>query len=59
VREEDRGQELHVDSAYIGEPIDKILKEKGIIPQIIEKAFKGKSLTDAQIARLNLLSVKY
>ena len=48
LREEDRGQELHADSAYIGEPIDKMLKEKGIIPQIIERAFKGKSLTEEQ-----------
>jgi IS5 family transposase len=48
LREEDRGQELHADSAYIGEPIDKILKDKGIIPQIIERAFKGKPLTDDQ-----------
>ena len=42
LRAEDKGQELHADSAYIGEPIAKILKEKGIIPQIIERAFKGK-----------------
>ena len=48
IREEDSGQELHADSAYIGESIDKILKEKGIIPQIIERAFKGKPLTDEQ-----------
>ena len=48
LREEDRGQELHADSAYIGEAIDKILKEKGIIPQIIDRAFKGKPLTDKQ-----------
>jgi IS5 family transposase len=48
VEEEDSGQELHADSAYIGEPIDKMLKEKGIIPQIIERAFKGKPLTEEQ-----------
>ena len=48
VREEDSGQELHADSAYIGEPIDKMLKGKGIIPQIIERAFKGKPLTEEQ-----------
>jgi len=48
VREEDSGQELHADSAYIGEPIDKMLKGKGVIPQIIERAFKGKPLTDEQ-----------
>ena len=48
LRDEDRGQELHADSAYIGEPIEKTLKEKGIIPQIIERAFKGKPLTEEQ-----------
>jgi len=48
LREEDRGQELHADSAYIGDKIDKILKGNGIIPQIIERAFKGKPLTDEQ-----------
>ena len=48
LREEDKGQELHADSAYIGEPIDKMLKEKGITPQIIERAVKGKPLTDEQ-----------
>ena len=48
LREEDSGQELYADSAYIGEPIDNMLKEKGIIPQIIERAFKGKPLTDEQ-----------
>jgi IS5 family transposase len=48
VEEKDSGQELHADSAYIGEPIDTLLKEKEIIPQIIERAFKGKPLTDEQ-----------
>jgi IS5 family transposase len=48
IREEDRGQELYADSAYIGGPIDKILKDNGIIPQIIERAFKGKPLTEEQ-----------
>jgi len=48
VSEEDRNQDLHADSAYIGEPIKEVLQEKGIIPQIIERAFKGKPLTDAQ-----------
>ena len=46
--EEDRGQELHADSAYIGEPINNMLKDKEIIPQIIERAFRGKPLTDEQ-----------
>jgi IS5 family transposase len=48
VEEKDSGQEFHADSAYIGEPIDTLLKEKGIIPQIIERAFKGKPLTEEQ-----------
>jgi IS5 family transposase len=48
LREEDRGQKLYADSAYIGDKIDIILKDKGIIPQIIERAFRGKPLTDEQ-----------
>ena len=48
LRENDRGQELYADSAYIGEPIDAMLRGKEIIPQIIERAFKGKPLTEGQ-----------
>jgi IS5 family transposase len=48
LRDEDKEQELHADSAYIGEKIDKLLKDKEIIPQINERAFKGKPLTDEQ-----------
>ena len=48
LREDDKGQALYADSAYIGEPIDTMLKEKEIIPQIIERAVKGKPLTDEQ-----------
>ena len=48
LREEDNGQELYADSAYVGEPIENTLKSKGIIPQIIERAFKGKPLTEEQ-----------
>jgi transposase, IS5 family len=44
----DNGQELHADSAYIGSTIDKMLKEKKIIPQIIERAFKGNPLSEEQ-----------
>jgi IS5 family transposase len=46
--DEDSGQELHADSAYIGESIDTVLRERGIIPKIIERAFKNKPLTDRQ-----------
>jgi len=48
LRKEDSDQELHADSAYIGDPINEMLKEKEIIPQIIERAFRGNPLTDEQ-----------
>jgi len=44
----DKGQELYADSAYTGEPIDQMLRGKEIVPQIIERAFKGKPLTEQQ-----------
>jgi IS5 family transposase len=50
LHENDVGQELYADSAYTGERIDKMLKSKKIIPQIIEKAFKNNPLTDEQKA---------
>ena len=56
LRDEDSGQELHADSAYTGEPIDIMLKDKGIIPQIIERAFKNKPLTEEQKAHNNIKS---
>jgi len=46
--ETDKGQNIYADSAYIGERIDKMLKTKEIIPQIIERAFKNNPLTDRQ-----------
>jgi IS5 family transposase len=48
LRAADRGQEFYADSAYIGEPMDNMLKEKGMIAQVIERAFKGKPLTAEQ-----------
>ena len=48
LRENDRGQELYADSAYTGEPIEKMLRGKEITPQIIERAYKGKPLTEEQ-----------
>ena len=48
VREEDKGQELYADSAYIGQRVEEVLKEKGIISQIIERRYKGKQLTEEQ-----------
>lgn len=46
--QEDSGQELYADSAYTGEPIATMLKSKNIEPQIIERAFKNKPLTEEQ-----------
>jgi IS5 family transposase len=48
LREKDKGQELYADSAYIGEPIDAMLRGKEIIPQIIERGYKGKPLPEEQ-----------
>jgi len=48
LREEDKGQELYADSAYIGEPTDTMLRGNEIIPQIIERATRGNPLTDEQ-----------
>jgi len=48
LRENDRGQKLYADSAYTGEPVDAMLRGKEIIPQIIERAFKGRPLTEEQ-----------
>ena len=48
LRENDKCQELYADSAYIGEPIDAMLRGKEIIPQIIERGYKGKPLTEEQ-----------
>ena len=46
----DNGQAFHADSAYAGEEIETALKDKGLVPQIIERAFRGKPLTDEQKA---------
>ncbi len=46
--EKDSNQELYADSAYIGKLLDKKLKEKNIIPQIIERAFRDNPLTNKQ-----------
>ncbi|MDR0796903.1 MAG: IS5 family transposase [Tannerella sp.] len=48
LREDDKGQELYADSAYIGDTIDTMLKDKEITPQIIERAFRNKPLTEEQ-----------
>jgi IS5 family transposase len=44
----DKGQAFHADSAYLGGEIETTLRDKGLIPHIIERAFRGKALTDEQ-----------
>ena len=41
-------QEAYADSAYTGEKIDKALKERGYKPQICEKGYRNKPLTEEQ-----------
>jgi IS5 family transposase len=48
IKEEDKGQELYGNSAYIGYRIDEMLRDKGIIPQINERSFRGRPLTGEQ-----------
>ena len=45
----DEGQPLHIDSAYVGETLDKKLREeKKVIPQVIEKGYRSNPLTEDQ-----------
>jgi len=43
-------QEAFSDSAYVGEKIDKGLKELGFLPMICEKGYRNKPLTEQQKA---------
>jgi IS5 family transposase len=52
----DKGQPLFADSAYFGEPTDKLLKTNKITPQIIAKGYKNKPLTDIQKLGNQILS---
>ena len=56
LRENDKGQELYADSAYIGDSIDTLLRGKDIVPQIIERAVRGNPLTDEQKASNHIKS---
>jgi transposase, IS5 family len=49
--EEDKGQPLHADSAYSGDPIAKVVESKEIKNQIHEKGYKKKPLTEEQKAK--------
>lgn len=51
LNEEDENQDFYGDSAYVGEALHKELTEqKKVIPKIIEKGYKNKSLTEEQKA---------
>lgn len=50
LRPEDKGQDFYGDSAWAGDPIDTMLKAKGINPKICEKGYRNKPLTDEQKA---------
>jgi len=46
---QDEQQPLYADSAYVGQYLNNtLITEKKVIPQIIEKGFKNKPLTDEQ-----------
>lgn len=46
--EKDKGQPLHADSAYSGEPIAQIVEQKEMVNQIHEKGYRNNPLTDQQ-----------
>jgi IS5 family transposase len=48
VSDTDREQPLYADSAYVGGKIEEILRKKEIIPQIIDRAYKGKPLSEEE-----------
>jgi IS5 family transposase len=48
ITEKEAGQDLYGDSAYKGEPQDKIYREKNVMPKINEKGYRNKPLTDEQ-----------
>lgn len=46
--ETDKGQPLHADSAYSGEPIALVVEQKEMINQIHEKGYRNNPLTEEQ-----------
>jgi IS5 family transposase len=51
--EEDKGQDLHADSAYTGEEQDKVIEKYGMVNKVHEKGYRNKPLTDEQKANNN------
>lgn len=50
LNENDEGQELYADSAYVGENQEETIKKHLLINKVHEKGFRGKPLTDEQKA---------
>lgn len=48
LHEKDKGQPLHADSAYSGEPIAKVVAKNEMENQIHEKGYRGNPLTEEQ-----------
>ena len=46
--EKDKGQPLHADSAYSGEPVAQVVEKKEMINQIHEKGYRNNPLTEEQ-----------
>lgn len=47
-KNEDAGEEMHADTAYVGEPIRKILRKNKVKDRRHKKAFKNSPLNDYQ-----------
>lgn len=48
LEEEDKGQELHADSAYSGQPVKEIVTQYGMKNNIHEKGYRNNQLTEEQ-----------
>lgn len=46
--EKDKGQPLHADSAYSGEPVAQVVEKKEMVNHIHEKGYRNNPLTDRQ-----------
>lgn len=48
--EKDKGEPFYADSAYTGEPQEKIIEKKGMVNRVCEKGYRNKPLTEEQKA---------
>ena len=54
--EEDKGQSLHADSAYSGEPVAQVVEKKEMVNHIHEKGYRNHPLTEGQKANNKIKS---